>query len=64
VRLGGISTQSLFSALLVYIKVSFADMDVSVTLEGNDMCGKSVKKPSIMSDDNNTTSKVCDAFLQ
>jgi hypothetical protein len=62
-RLSCISTQSLFPTLLVNVKVSFADMDIPIALKGDDMSGKSIKKPSIMSDNHDTAGKVCDALF-
>ena len=54
----GVGPEAFLAAPLINLKVSFADMDVAVPLEGNDVSRQPVEEPAVVGDHDNAAGKV------
>ena len=57
------NAESFSTLLFISLEGSFAPMNVTITLECEDVRGQAVQEPTVVADDNNATREIQDGFF-
>src|SRR5438132_12505120 len=63
-RLVGVGSKTLAALSLIHLIIPLTPNGFAVSLEGEDMCGDTVKEPAVVADDDGAAAEIQEGILQ